>query len=164
MSLERLDKVLDDTRRKEAELQDKIKARAAADGIDLGVINECERIVADQRTPLEQHIVDTQRLARRVTENNDIDEQLRAQLQKTQTYLTEWQKIRDMFVELYPSAPTSPRLPRPELDQIAARSPPALEKSRSLTTLISPRRLLRNSGKMSVVPAPPPSPVSGGGQ
>jgi hypothetical protein len=159
LSLEMLDKVLDETRRKERELHDKQRRRRDAEGIDMGVINECERIPVEKRSELEQRIATSQQAAKRLMEQCDIDEQLQAQLDKTQTCLAEWQQIRDIFTSIYPEASTSPRLSRSELEQSPRRynmlggkskSSTSLSSSLSSLSLVSPRRLLNLSGNRSI--------------
>lgn len=153
LSLEKLDNVVEETRKKHTELIQRVKLYENAEGTDLRVINECIRIPAEKRTVLQQKIVDEQKPQTRMLQNSDILAELNVQVAKTAEYLNEWNTIREKFILMYPQASTSPRLLRQDLQRSPARiiekskSASSLTSSPSSTALPSPRSWLRSSGK-----------------
>jgi hypothetical protein len=149
MTLEMLDKVIADDEKKQRDLKEKQRRLHDAEGIEVGIINECCRIPLEKRTPLERRITETQHAGQRLKEQCDIEDQMRAQLDELQACLTQWQQIRDIFVSAYPQATTSPRLSKAFLEASPRRH---YEKSKSFSfpsPLASPRHTLTGSGKMS---------------
>lgn len=158
LSLERLDRSIEDMKKKESELLCRLRQRIELEGIDLSVINECIRIPVEKRTELEKRIVLQDRV-QRMMENTDIQEQLEAQLLKVQTCLVEWVAIREKFTSMYPQATTSPRLSRPQLETPLQGSPrTSLQSSPTRTLLLqgSPRTLMEKSKSTSSLTSSPP--------
>lgn len=136
LSLESLDVVIVLAKQREKILLEKINARQIAEGIDIGVINECKRIAVDKKTTTQIELtnMDTEK---RVTENMLIDQFLQEELEETRAQIGDWIQIRQIFIDIYPQAKTSPRTSRAELEASPTRF--SLVKSRSTTSLGSPR-------------------------
>jgi len=136
LTLESIDTVITATRQRSQLVSEKINNHNVAGGIDIGVVNECERIPVEKRTNAQKKLANIT-TERRATENMLIDQYLNDQLSELEALIRDWLQIRQIFVDIYPEAKTSPRMPRSELEASPTRF--SLAKSKSSSALASPR-------------------------
>ncbi len=135
LTLAAIDTVLTEAQKRRDILNEKIRNREVAAGIDIGVINECKRIPLEKRNKTQQEIANW-KTESRATENMTIDQYLTEQLEAERLQVAEWLQIRQIFVDIYPESKTSPRLSRSELEKSPSRQ---IAKSLSQPALPSPR-------------------------
>ena len=136
LSLESLDAVIILAKKREKILSEKIHSRQMSEGVDIGVINECKRIVTEKQTVTQRELANIN-TETRVTENMLVDQFLQEELDETNAQIRDWTQIRQIFIDIYPQAEISPRSSRAELEVSPTRF--SLIKSRSATSLNSPR-------------------------
>ncbi len=136
LTLEAIDFVIVSTKQREKILSEKISNRNVAEGIDIGVINECKRMTMEKRTSTQQKLADLM-TEKRAMENMLIDQYLNEELVELRTQISEWTQIRQIFIDIYPESKTSPRSSRAELEASPTRF--SFVKSKSATSLNSPR-------------------------